>query len=275
MCCPCLGIFHCYMEYADLKGEPGANVTLQELGFQTDFSVYLQIRQTWLAFSQYTADNYTFDFLKWLRLHDSLTLPLFSDYPGHCGSHHNPATHFPQEENSAGHCSHQRSQQVRIHIRAFSFSRDEDRMSRKTCQNRLDFGLIFLISLTHSSKSSCQNNGTDLNEVIIDVFCFLAQLWTCCCVYRAIGHVISSIFYPLFTFLLLAMVIAYWAVTAVYPLISLSLFRVYHDGWVFINIYIIAFMNNGQSLHVRDCKVGHNAGILNKVGICSHSGLWL
>lgn len=41
------------MEYASLKGEPGANVTLQELGFQTDFAVYLQLQQTWLAFSQY------------------------------------------------------------------------------------------------------------------------------------------------------------------------------------------------------------------------------
>ena len=38
-----------------------------------------------------------------------------------------------------------------------------------------------------------------------------------CSLYRAIGHVMSSLFYPLFTFLLLAMVIAYWAVTAVYP----------------------------------------------------------
>uniref|UniRef100_A0A7N6A355 Choline transporter-like protein n=1 Tax=Anabas testudineus TaxID=64144 RepID=A0A7N6A355_ANATE len=44
------GIFHCYMEYAKLKGEPGANVTIRDLGLQTDFSVYLQIRQTWLAF---------------------------------------------------------------------------------------------------------------------------------------------------------------------------------------------------------------------------------
>ncbi|KPP68280.1 choline transporter-like protein 2-like [Scleropages formosus] len=44
------GIFHCYMEYASLKGTPGANVTLQELGLQADFSVYLQIQQTWLAF---------------------------------------------------------------------------------------------------------------------------------------------------------------------------------------------------------------------------------
>lgn len=39
----------------------------------------------------------------------------------------------------------------------------------------------------------------------------------------------SSLFYPLFTFLLLAMVIAYWAVTAVYPFtllhVSVSLFR--------------------------------------------------
>uniref|UniRef100_A0A3B5MAP8 Choline transporter-like protein n=1 Tax=Xiphophorus couchianus TaxID=32473 RepID=A0A3B5MAP8_9TELE len=45
-----LRIFHCYMEYANLKNEPGANVTLQELGLQTDFTVYLHIRQTWLAF---------------------------------------------------------------------------------------------------------------------------------------------------------------------------------------------------------------------------------
>lgn len=45
------------MEYAALKGQAGANVTLQQLGLQTDFSVYLQIRQTWLAFSQYPAHN--------------------------------------------------------------------------------------------------------------------------------------------------------------------------------------------------------------------------
>ncbi|XP_032392307.1 LOW QUALITY PROTEIN: choline transporter-like protein 2 [Etheostoma spectabile] len=44
------GIFHCYMEYAALKGTAGSDVTLQQLGFQTDFAVYLQIRQTWLAF---------------------------------------------------------------------------------------------------------------------------------------------------------------------------------------------------------------------------------
>uniref|UniRef100_A0A8C7FMN2 Choline transporter-like protein n=1 Tax=Oncorhynchus kisutch TaxID=8019 RepID=A0A8C7FMN2_ONCKI len=44
------GIFHCSMEYVSLKSEAGSNVTLKDLGFQTDFSVYLHIRQTWLAF---------------------------------------------------------------------------------------------------------------------------------------------------------------------------------------------------------------------------------
>lgn len=34
---------------------------------------------------------------------------------------------------------------------------------------------------------------------------------------RAVGHVMSSLFYPLLTFALLAVVIAYWAITAVYP----------------------------------------------------------
>lgn len=50
----CLGIFHCYMEYDSLKSRPGSNVTIRDLGLQLDFSVYLQIRQTWLAFSKRT-----------------------------------------------------------------------------------------------------------------------------------------------------------------------------------------------------------------------------
>ncbi|KFQ11331.1 Choline transporter-like 2, partial [Leptosomus discolor] len=44
------GIFHCYMEYAKLKGEEGSDVSLKDLGFQTDLRVYLHLRQTWLAF---------------------------------------------------------------------------------------------------------------------------------------------------------------------------------------------------------------------------------
>ena len=35
---------------------------------------------------------------------------------------------------------------------------------------------------------------------------------------RATGHIMSSLFYPLITFSLLALFISYWAVTAVYPL---------------------------------------------------------
>lgn len=46
-----LGIFHCYMEFASLKDQPGSDITIRDLGLQTDFAVYLQIRQTWLAFS--------------------------------------------------------------------------------------------------------------------------------------------------------------------------------------------------------------------------------
>uniref|UniRef100_A0A8C1VII2 Choline transporter-like protein n=1 Tax=Cyprinus carpio TaxID=7962 RepID=A0A8C1VII2_CYPCA len=44
------GIVHCSVKYVSLKDTPGANITLQQLGFQPDFSVYLHIRQTWLAF---------------------------------------------------------------------------------------------------------------------------------------------------------------------------------------------------------------------------------
>ncbi|KAG8429179.1 hypothetical protein GDO86_018119, partial [Hymenochirus boettgeri] len=44
------GIFHCYMEYARLKGEAGSDVSLKDIGFQSDIRVYLHLRQTWLAF---------------------------------------------------------------------------------------------------------------------------------------------------------------------------------------------------------------------------------
>uniref|UniRef100_A0A3B5B3A1 Choline transporter-like protein n=1 Tax=Stegastes partitus TaxID=144197 RepID=A0A3B5B3A1_9TELE len=103
------GIFHCYMEYAALKGEPGANVTLQELGFQTDFT-----------------------------------------YP-------------PQH-------LHISTLQCVIIILLLIFLRKR---------------LLIAIALIKEAS-------------------------------RAIGHVMCSLFYPLFTFVLLAMVIAYWAVTAVF-----------------------------------------------------------
>ncbi|XP_060774516.1 choline transporter-like protein 2 isoform X2 [Neoarius graeffei] len=45
------GIFHCCMHYLQFRGQPGADVSITDLGLQTDFSVYLQLQQTWLAFT--------------------------------------------------------------------------------------------------------------------------------------------------------------------------------------------------------------------------------
>ncbi|XP_055014083.1 choline transporter-like protein 2 isoform X1 [Boleophthalmus pectinirostris] len=110
------GIFHCYMEYASLKGEPGADVTIRDLGLQTDFSVYLQIRQTWLAF---------------------LIILCIVEF---------------------------------IIILLLIFLRKR---------------LLIAIALIKEAS-------------------------------RAVGHVMSALFYPLLTFALLVVVIAYWAITAVF-----------------------------------------------------------
>ncbi|XP_067354709.1 choline transporter-like protein 2 isoform X2 [Channa argus] len=110
------GIVHCYMEYSSLKGEPGADVTIRDLGLQTDFSVYLQIRQTWLAFV--------------------IILAIVEV----------------------------------IIILLLVFLRKR---------------ILLAIALIKEAS-------------------------------RAVGHVMSSLFYPLLTFALLAVVIAYWAVTAVF-----------------------------------------------------------
>uniref|UniRef100_UPI003AAE3791 choline transporter-like protein 2 isoform X1 n=1 Tax=Centroberyx gerrardi TaxID=166262 RepID=UPI003AAE3791 len=110
------GIFHCYMEFASLKGEPGADVTIRDLGLQTDFSVYLQIRQTWLAF------------MIILAIVEVIIILL----------------------------------------------------------------LIFL------------------RKRILIAIALIKEAS------RAVGHVMSSLFYPLLTFALLAIVIAYWAITAVF-----------------------------------------------------------
>nr|XP_046247293.1 choline transporter-like protein 5-B isoform X2 [Scatophagus argus]XP_046247294.1 choline transporter-like protein 5-B isoform X2 [Scatophagus argus] len=44
------GIWHCYWEYSTLSRKPGANITISDIGFHTDFSIYLQLSQTWLIF---------------------------------------------------------------------------------------------------------------------------------------------------------------------------------------------------------------------------------
>ncbi|XP_046899758.1 choline transporter-like protein 2 isoform X2 [Hypomesus transpacificus] len=110
------GIGHCYMEYASLQGQPGADVTIGDLGLQTDFSVYLQIKQTWLAFM--------------------IILAIV--------------------------------EVVIILLLIFLRKR-------------------VLIAIALIKESS-----------------------------RAVGHVMSSLFYPLLTFALLALVIAYWGITAVF-----------------------------------------------------------
>uniref|UniRef100_A0A667XNU1 Choline transporter-like protein n=1 Tax=Myripristis murdjan TaxID=586833 RepID=A0A667XNU1_9TELE len=45
-----VGIWHCYWEFSTLRGKPDADVTISDIGFQTDFRVYLQLSQTWLVF---------------------------------------------------------------------------------------------------------------------------------------------------------------------------------------------------------------------------------
>ncbi|XP_062855679.1 choline transporter-like protein 5-B [Trichomycterus rosablanca] len=44
------GVVHCFWEYSRLKGDAHADVTISDLGFQMDLSVYLQLSQTWLVF---------------------------------------------------------------------------------------------------------------------------------------------------------------------------------------------------------------------------------
>ncbi|XP_062288064.1 choline transporter-like protein 2 isoform X3 [Scomber scombrus] len=110
------GIFHCFMEFKSLKGEPGSDVTIRDLGLQTDFSVYLQIRQTWLAF------------MIILAIVEVIIILL----------------------------------------------------------------LIFL------------------RKRILIAIALIKEAS------RAVGHVMSALFYPLLTFALLAVVIAYWAITAVF-----------------------------------------------------------
>ncbi|CAN9509853.1 unnamed protein product [Ophioblennius macclurei] len=110
------GIFHCYMEFASLKGQPGSDVTIRDLGLLTDFSIYLQIRQTWLAFM--------------------IILAI------------------------------------------------------------VEFIIILLLIF--------------LRKRILIAIALIKEAS------RAVGHVMSSLFYPLLTFALLAVVIAYWAITAVF-----------------------------------------------------------
>ncbi|XP_044532827.1 choline transporter-like protein 5 [Gracilinanus agilis] len=44
------GIGYCYLEYQRLQSHPGAEVTILDLGIQSDLRIYLKLTQTWLLF---------------------------------------------------------------------------------------------------------------------------------------------------------------------------------------------------------------------------------
>lgn len=50
--CDSVGIWHCYLEFSLLRQQPRADVTIVDIGFQTDVMVYLQLSQTWLIFCE-------------------------------------------------------------------------------------------------------------------------------------------------------------------------------------------------------------------------------
>uniref|UniRef100_A0A4W5QUV1 Choline transporter-like protein n=1 Tax=Hucho hucho TaxID=62062 RepID=A0A4W5QUV1_9TELE len=114
------GIWHCYWEFSTLRGKPhgDGDVTISDIGFQTDFRVYLQLSQTWLIFS---------------------------------------ATY-------------------------------------RLCAQCWNINLTF----NYSSPPHI------LSILFLSLFS------------RAIGYIMSTLFYPIVTFVLLAICIAYWAVTAVF-----------------------------------------------------------
>ncbi|XP_051940837.1 choline transporter-like protein 2 isoform X1 [Hippocampus zosterae] len=120
------GALHCYIRYQSLAGDTSADVTIRELGMQSDITIYLEIRQTWFIFT--------------------ITL--------------------------------------------------------------LVVEFLVIVTLIF------------LRKRILIAVCLIKESS------RALGHVKSSLFYPLLTSFLLAVVIAYWAVTAVY--LATSNAEVYH-----------------------------------------------
>lgn len=101
------------MEYARLRGEAGSDVSLVDLGFQTDLRVYLHLRQTWMAFSELRPPDPVSDgALEVVGSPNSSFSAPYSDHSEHSRGCHHPAAHLSPEENSHRHCAHQRSQQV-------------------------------------------------------------------------------------------------------------------------------------------------------------------
>lgn len=49
------GIWHCYWEYDNFKQQ---SASISDVGFTTNFKVYLQVQETWLAFCESDLDVY-------------------------------------------------------------------------------------------------------------------------------------------------------------------------------------------------------------------------
>ncbi|XP_032776069.1 choline transporter-like protein 5 isoform X2 [Strigops habroptila] len=91
---PC--IWHCYWEYDHLKRIPGSDLTVYDTGFQRDFRVCLQLRQTWLAFRALLAAGY------WVLLGTFLS-PHTPPRPHHLPPSGKSAHRHPQQAPSSCH----------------------------------------------------------------------------------------------------------------------------------------------------------------------------
>ncbi|XP_014748718.1 PREDICTED: choline transporter-like protein 2, partial [Sturnus vulgaris] len=141
------GIFHCYMEYAKLKGEAGSDVSLADLGFQTDLRVYLHLRQTWLAF---------------------------------------------REQVQVAHMK------VKVVLRQVQVAHMKVKV------------VLRQVKVTHM-KVKVVLRQVQVAHMKVQVAHMKVKV-----VLRAVGHVMSSLLFPLCTFFLLCLCIAYWASTAVF-----------------------------------------------------------
>lgn len=195
-----VGIWHCYWEYANYKQR---SASISEIGFTTNFSVYLQVQETWLAFCEFRLKCFW-----WLTLSTTVS--------GGCS------------KQSLNLC-------VCMCVSLFFFPTTVIIIS--IAEAIILLTVIFLrnrirIAITliqESSKWVKMLFSQHLSDSPTHVICwrtrFFAepQQWeisVClfvCVFHRAIGHMMSSLLYPLITFVLLLVCVAYWGTTALYP----------------------------------------------------------
>ncbi|KAM6948272.1 choline transporter-like protein 5-A [Aplochiton taeniatus] len=145
------GIWHCYTEFSTLRERPGSDVSIMDVGLQTDLQVYLQLRQTWLLCSQ-------------LR-----------ERPG--------------SDVSIMDVGLQTDLQVYLQLR--------------------QTWLLCLLSLG-LTEASILLMLIFLRRRVQVAIALLREAS------RAISYIMSTLFYPIITFFLLAVCISYWLVTAVF-----------------------------------------------------------